>query len=148
MKREQVGSAKDRINGRMKYFKSHILTNISIRKIDMKKIVSTFLKITFASLLTVSFSPLSASAASSFGTVYQIITNNGGIVYFHITGASYTACAKNQRYVIDTNSQYGKGSYALILSSYLVGKSVGVLSPQTCNLIPNDAEDVTNVYTQ
>jgi hypothetical protein len=73
------------------------------------------------------------------------ITPGGTIIYFNVDGATYAGCAIYNRYVLDTKTQFGKNSYALILAASLAGKSVGVTPMGACNTMPNDAEDLFNV---
>ena len=89
------------------------------------------------------FGCYSISSFAVEGNVNTIITG-GPVVYFKIVGATYSQCAANQRYVVDTNTALGKNTYSLILSAYMAGKPVGIISAGSCNTLPGDAEDINN----
>ncbi len=78
------------------------------------------------------------------GTVTGMTTGSH-IVYFTIDGAQYAGCSQYHRYVINTQGEFGKNSYAMLLSAYMAGKPVMVFTSGQCNTMPNDAEDVDNV---
>lgn len=86
-----------------------------------------------------------AYAGSAIGTVSYIITADK-FVYFNINPANYATCASNTRYVLDASMPFGKNSYAMLLVAHAQGIPVGVVSQGLCDLLPNDAETVVNVY--
>ena len=86
---------------------------------------------------------------SAYGAVFQgkvlSLQGNGNAVYFSVSGASYAECAKNQRYIFNAGTAYGRNLYLLIQDVFSANKEVTVASLGTCSLSPDDAEDIGNL---
>lgn len=95
-------------------------------------------------LLFLIFWTISAHGEVFQGTISQLQVN-GNAVYFSLTGASYAECAKNQRYIFNGGTAYGRKLYQLLLDAYSTKKEIAIATLGTCSLSPDDAEDIGNL---